>query len=225
MSRLGIKIKDARQKKGITQKQLGKKLGVSEKYVDEIETGKRILNDELIKKVSSILEEDINDLMINDIENSSREKSESTLSKELITVNKKEIEKVWDDAFSSVLKSIPIFDYDLNTLLGSKQLPIVSNKIEGYPKDKVFYLKIKDDDMLGFRISKGDLALCLTSHDIVNNTICLVDYNQNRGIRQVKKLEKDKVLLISNKDTLKIETLFIKDIKVIARLERLEIKL
>ena len=38
MSRVGEKIKDARLKSGLSQKALAKKLGVSDKFVNEVET-------------------------------------------------------------------------------------------------------------------------------------------------------------------------------------------
>jgi len=47
----------------------------------------------------------------------------------------------------------------MDKAVDAKQLPIIQNKVEGFPKDKVFYLIIEDDDMSGFRILKDDLAL------------------------------------------------------------------
>ena len=43
MSRVGEKIKEARLKSGMTQKVLAKKLGVAEKFINEVETGRRII--------------------------------------------------------------------------------------------------------------------------------------------------------------------------------------
>lgn len=40
MSRVGEKIKEARLKSGLTQKALAKKLGVSDKFINEVEIGK-----------------------------------------------------------------------------------------------------------------------------------------------------------------------------------------
>ena len=37
MSRVGERIKEAREKSGMTQKALAKKLGVAEKFVNEVE--------------------------------------------------------------------------------------------------------------------------------------------------------------------------------------------
>ena len=41
LSRVGEKLKEAREKSGLTQKALAKKLGVAEKYINEIELGRK----------------------------------------------------------------------------------------------------------------------------------------------------------------------------------------
>ncbi len=45
MSRVSDKIKEARLKKGLTQKQLAKKLGVAENFINEVESGRKIINE------------------------------------------------------------------------------------------------------------------------------------------------------------------------------------
>ena len=45
MSRVGEKIKEARLKAGMTQKALGKKLGVAEKFINEVEIGRKIVQE------------------------------------------------------------------------------------------------------------------------------------------------------------------------------------
>ena len=51
MSRIGEKIKNLRNKKGLTQKQLSKKLGVSESFINDIELGRKIINESLMTKL------------------------------------------------------------------------------------------------------------------------------------------------------------------------------
>ena len=62
MSRVGEKIKDARIKSGMTQKALAKKLGVAEKFINEVETGRRIVQESFIDKASKVLNTDLNDV-------------------------------------------------------------------------------------------------------------------------------------------------------------------
>lgn len=230
MSRVGEKIKDVRIKSGMSQKALAKKLGVAEKFVNEVETGRRIINEALIQRVSKVLNTDLNDVsMVVTDEDLNREKAsikeKTNLQPKSSSREKSEVNEVWNQAFGSVLKNVPIYDYNLNKVHGSRQLPVHSNKIEGHSSDKVFYLIIQDDDMNGFRIARNDIALCHSIREIENNAICLIEYNDKKAIRQIRKLDNTKVLLISNRGSVITETVTIKDIKPIAKLDKVEIQL
>lgn len=229
MSRAGEKLKNIRTELGLSQKQLARKLGVAESFINEVEIGRKILNESLMGKIAKLTGKNINDITMSIEEEASRENVD--VKAPVFKVNKpkaninNEVNDVWNNALSSVLKTIPIYKYDLKETAGSRQLPVISNKVEGHALDKVLYILIEDDDMIGFRISKGDLAFGHITHEIENNAICLVEYNGERAIRQVKKIDSSKVLLISNRGSLRTETAYIKDINVIAKLDRLEIQL
>ena len=62
MSRIGDKIKEARLKANIPQKALAKKLGVSEKYINEVEMGRKVAQESFINKASKLLNVDLNDV-------------------------------------------------------------------------------------------------------------------------------------------------------------------
>lgn len=221
MSRVGDRIKQVREIKKVSQKQLGKKIGVSESFINDIEMGKKVINEKLLEKISKILGEEIEDRSVafEDIE----ERSERKEKLERPIAGK--VNEVWNDAFSSVLKDVTIYKYDLVKTIGMKQMPIISNKVEGYALDKVLFLEIENDDMLGFRICSGDIAFAHLTHEIENNAISLVDYNGERVLRQIKKLDSNKVLLISNRISLKTDTVAHNDIKVIAKLDNIQFKL
>ncbi|SHK08076.1 Helix-turn-helix domain-containing protein [Clostridium cavendishii DSM 21758] len=230
MSRVGEKIKEARLKNGMSQKVLAKKLGVAEKFINEVELGRRILNESLIERIGKTLNTDLNDVsMVVTDEDLNREKAlfnetranQSKASKKADT----EVNEVWNQAFGSVLKNVPIYDYTLTKVQGSRQLPVHSNKIEGHASDKVFYLVVENDDMSGYRVAAGDIAFCHAIKEVENNAICLLDYNGKRAIRQVKKLDNTKVLLISNRGSVMTETVEIKKIQPVAKLDKVEIQL
>ena len=110
MSRVGDKIKEARLKEGLSQKALGKKLGVAEKFINEVELGRRIANEAFIEKVSKLLKTDLNDVsmvvtdealqeerkILKETNSFKSSKAQKSLGKE---------EEVWTNAFSSVLKN------------------------------------------------------------------------------------------------------------------------
>lgn len=221
MSRLGDRIKQVRETKAVSQKQLGKKIGVSESFINDIELGRKVINEKFIEKISKILGEEIEDTSVSfqDVEDAEERRPK------LERPNTGKVNEVWNDAFSSVLKDVIIYKYDLVKSIGVKQMPIISNKVEGYAQDKVLFLEIENDDMLGFRICSGDIAFAHLTHEVENNAISLVDYNGARVLRQIKKLDSNKLLLISNRVSLRTDTVQHNDIKVIAKLDRLEFKL
>ena len=229
MSRVGEKIKEARIQSGLSQKALAKKLGVAEKFINEVEMGRRIAQESFIDKASKILKADFNDvsMVVTDealLEERKAMKEMKTSFSEKNNNNTKK-DEVWTNAFSSVLKNIPIFDYSLKNSKGFKELPIHSNKVEGFNQDKVVYIEIQNDEMSGFRMLKGDLAFSVLVKEPSNNGIFLVDYKGKRAIRQIKLLGNSKALLVSNGGSLLTETMNLNEISVLAKLERLEIKL
>ncbi|MBZ9609619.1 helix-turn-helix domain-containing protein [Clostridium estertheticum] len=220
MSRAGDRIKEVRESKAISQKQLGKKIGVSENFINEVEMGKKIINEKFLEKISKILGEEIEDTSVSFQAAEYVEERKPKLERPSVG----KVNEVWNDAFSSVLKDVSIYKYDLAKAIGVKQMPIISNKVEGYAQDKVLFLEIENDDMLGFRICSGDIAFAHLTHEIENNAISLVDYNGERVLRQIKKLDSNKILLISNRVSLRTDTVKHNDIKIIARLDRVEFK-
>lgn len=221
MSRIGDKIRNARLKAKMSEKQLGKKIGTNEKFVKDVEAGRKIINDRVMDRISKVLGADLNDVTNSFEEEVIKEEKQNKVEKKQL----KKVNEVWDDAFGSVLKTVPIYGYDLNKSIGKRQLPVVSNKIEGFGKDKVLFLKIADDDMIGSRIAKGDIAFCHITNEMINNGIYLIERNDERVLRQIKKLDSQKILLISNGGRLNTETVTAKDIKILVKLHKVEINL
>ena len=223
MSRVGQIIKEARLKSGMSQKVLAKKLGVAEKYINDVELGRKVVQESFIGKAAKILNTDLNDINMVVTDEALMEERKT------LEVNKRpkkvETSEVWNDAFASVLKSVPVFDYSLNSIKGKKELPVHSNKVEGFPQDKVLYIEVQDNDMSGFRMVKGDLAFAHLVKEPSNNGIFLLDYKGERIIRQLKSLGNSKYLLVSNGGALLTETVTVKDFEVVAKLERIEINL
>lgn len=227
MSRVGEKIKEARLQSGMSQKALAKKLGVAEKFINEVEMGRRIAQESFIDKASKILKADFNDvsMVVTDEALLEEKKTIKEVKSNFSRNNKTNEDEVWTSAFSSVLKNVPIFDYTLKNSKGFKELPIHSNKVDGFAQDKVLYLEIQDDEMSGFRMLKGDLAFANLVKEPSNNGIFLVDYKGKRAIRQIKLLGNSKALLVSNGGSLLTETMNLNEFSVVAKLERLEIRL
>ncbi|OPX44372.1 anaerobic benzoate catabolism transcriptional regulator [Ruminiclostridium hungatei] len=242
MSRIGQEINKLRLQKGLTPKQLARTLGVSEGFILDIESGRKIISDDMIGRVSKALDFELGPIGLFASEDRQADRADNTQRNTAPAfaagrtavqmkavpkqpVQSQPVQEVWDDAFGNILKTVPVYDYRMDRLLDKKLLPIEKNKVEGFQKEKVFYLDIEDADMSGFRIFKGDRALSVLVGDIDADGIYFVEYNGTRAVRQVKKLQADRLLLVSNKGTLITETVSPKNIKVIARLVKLEISL
>lgn len=222
MSRVGENIKNTRIEKGLTQKQLGKKLGVAEGFINEVESGRKVINQQLIDRIGKVLGKDLNDITMSFEEEVYKEEKQTKFE---YKPKKENINDVWNEAFGSVIKNIPMYSYELNKVLGYKKMPLIENKIEGFPQDKALFLQIQDDEMMGFRIAKGDIAFANLTNEVQNNSICLVECGNERKIRQIKTLDSNKILLISNSGSVRTETIEKKNLKVIAKLNKLEISL
>ncbi|HEX2927120.1 MAG TPA: helix-turn-helix domain-containing protein [Ruminiclostridium sp.] len=242
MSRIGQEINKLRLKKGMTPKQLAKALGVSEGFVLDIESGKKIISDDMIGRVSKALDFELGPIGLfasdnkfapeignDDYVQSGRKSAPAapkigakTATRE---VSNEPVQQVWDDAFGNILKTVPVYGYKMDRIIDKKLLPIEKNKVEGYQKEKVFYLNIEDTDMSGFRIFKGDMAFGVLENQIDRDGIYLIEHNGERAVRQIKRLQGDKLLLVYNRGTLITETVDAREIKVVARLVKLEISL
>lgn len=246
MNRLALKVKQLRLEQNLTAKQLGKKLGVSESFIIDIEAGRKIINDKVMNGLIKILGRTLEDDMLHDAQSEESGGQADFVKKDINAIrrdaeeklkeNRKKLEirqeqvaskqtqPIWNSAFESVLKEIPVYDNEMDKVLDTRLLPIISNKVEGYTKDKVLFLQIQNNDMIGFRIVKGDVAFGHITHGIENTGIYLIEYNSNqkRVIRQLKRIDQNNVLLINNDGTLKTDTVSIKDIKILAKLDRIE---
>ncbi len=222
MSRVGEKIQNSRIKSGMSQKALGRKLGVSEGFINEVEMGKKVISHDIMDKISKILGKNLDDMVMS-FEEETFEK-DPHLDQPAKYKDNAKVNEVWTHALGSVLKAVPIYKYNLKEVIGTRDLPVKSNKIEGYAQDKVFYIQIEDDDMIGFRIAKGDMAFCHTTQEITNSAIYLVEYGKGPVIRQTKRLDAGKVLLISSKGNTITETIEIKNLKILAKLDKIEIE-
>lgn len=220
-NRIGKKIAEIRAKENLSQKQLAKKLGVAENFIKDVELGRKIINENLIDKISKLYNVNFQEGLDDD----SSDEDNFKRFKETPDKALKKANDVWTNAFSSVIKKVPIYDYSMTKPLGAIDMPILDNKVEGYNQDKVMFLKIEEDSMLSMRIHCDDLAFALVNSNIENNGIYFIQRGDERLIRQIKILDSEKILLISHKGALRTETVSKKEIKVLAKLLWLKVTL
>jgi transcriptional regulator with XRE-family HTH domain len=219
MSRIGDRIKTARISKNVSLKELGRKCGVSQSYISDVESGKRIINDALIKRISSILDINLNEAMLEDEEPSfDAEVSDQNTEPEGANIE-------WQSALSSIIKDVPVYDINMDKVLEYKHLPIVGNKIEGHNPDRLVYIKVPDNSMRGFRLRKDDLVMIALNHEFLGERLYFIEEDRAREIRHIKKLDGNNILISSQDASLKTRTCDIHGISIIGYLIKAEIML
>lgn len=207
MSRLGETIRAARLKAKITEKALGKKCGMAESVIKDIEMGTRIVSDDQAQRILKILgaENPIsNELEVaSEPEERPRPRPRAYVipapQPEATSVARAQTETdqatdAWLDALGGVVKRVPVMDEN-GVAIDHVLVPITGGKIEGGAPDKVLFYRCPDDMLRGFRIHAGDLLLTVPAAKIEDDQIMLLVYRDERIVRKVKKLDGNRVLL------------------------------
>lgn len=241
MSRLGDLLRTERLRRKMTLKQVARLGGVSEGYLKDVEEGKRIIADDqarrILKKIG-LKEHNEEGFTLDDIaatvdlQTSAVKPAPAPVKQEKA---KPESEKVyesntpvtggiWLDALTSVLKRVPVYNAVMKEV-DHRLLPILDGRIEGAAPDKVFYLEAPDDSMRGFRILREDICLIVPSTSPIDGAIMLVEYNQHRCLRKIKKLDAMNILLQSYDREYAAETCALPDVTFIGRAVKVEFRL
>lgn len=131
---------------------------------------------------------------------------------------------MWLDALSSVLKRVPVVNAVLEEV-DHKLLPVLQGRIEGASPDKVFYYKMPDDSMRGFRILRDDLCFTVPAGSPIDGAIMLVEIKGKRMLRKIKKLDALNILLQGYDREYTAEPFALPDITIIGRVVRVEFTL
>lgn len=245
MSRLGDLIKLERGRRGLSAKQVARKVGVSESYLLAVEQGTRIIADDQARRILKAMgmqQQTEADFSLDDIAATVDLQSASEeMQRAQTTVRKQqkarpEAEKVasteesgvsgsiWLDALSSVLKRVPVYNAVMKEV-GHRLLPVENGKVENAAPDKVFYFMAPDNDMRGFRVTRGDLVLVVPAAAPVDGAMMLIQTPQGRVLRMIKQLDNFKVLLQRYDAACESEVAPIDEVRVVGRCVRLEAEL
>ncbi len=244
MSRLGDLIRTERVRAKLTPKQLAKKCGMAESYIVAVEKGTRIIADDQARRILKCIglkEQTEADFSLDDIAatvdlatvNSPAAravaqpapKPRAPEAEVVASTDEKGVGgSIWLDALTSVLKHVPVMNAIMKPI-DHRLVPIVSGKIEGANPDKVFYYLAPDDSMRGFRIHQGDIALIVPAHSPVDGAVMLVEYNNHRYLRKVKKMADFTVILQSFDREYDAVTAQVSEVNFLGRAVKLEVTL
>ncbi|MEW9123230.1 MAG: helix-turn-helix transcriptional regulator [Thermotaleaceae bacterium] len=227
MSRVGDRIKEERIKKGITPKQLGKKCGVTESFIFEVESGKKIINEALIDRIGKALGVNLQESILLEPDKEEVVVAQKERKVEVIQPKREMVEPLaqWDYALSNIIKKIPIYDINMKKIKGHRSFPIIDRKVEGMNPEKLIYIEVPDQSMGGFHMGKGDRVLIFLNQQWTENSFFLLEAEGNKMIRKLKRAEGGKLQLISNQYEPKPLIKDAKEVKIIGKCLRIEIEL
>ena len=233
MSRLGDSIRAARLKAKMTEKALGKKCGMAESVIKEIESGRRIVSDEQAQRILKLLGADSPVSTELDVAAEPEVKLRPRPRAYVLPLSPespqqesaaRESSDAWLDALGGVVKRVPVTDENSN-VVDHVLVPVVGGKIEGGAPDKVFYFRCPDDALRGYRIHAGDLLLCVPAQKVEDGAISLFLLNGRRVARKANKLDGNRVHLQSYDREFTSQTLPAAEARVLARCVKLERRL
>ena len=159
MNPIALKIKDARIKANMSEKDLAKKCGVAPSYIIQIESGKKIINEVTAEKILAVFGQKVG------FDFGDQEEEEKPVEKK--PEKKKEVAPVyydvepndqWAGALANIIKKYPIEEVTTKKVIGSKELPIIAKKVEGFPWEKLMFVQAMNDDLKAVRIRKGEIG-------------------------------------------------------------------
>ena len=203
MSRLGDTIRNARLKAKLTEKALGKKCGLAESYIRDLESGRKIVSDEQAQRILKVL--GVASPVSTELDVAAeppvklRPKPRAyVLPVEQQAENARRAEEessdAWLDALGGVVKRVPVMAPD-GLVIDHVLTPIVGGKIEGGAPDKVLYYRCPDDMLRGFRVHAGDLLLVVPAAKVEDGALMLVEHGGERTVRKLMKLDGNRIQL------------------------------
>jgi len=237
MSVIGINIKNTRTKKNISLKELARKSGVTEQYLADIESGKKVPNHQVIETISKALGIGIDLLEPSYFSQYFEEDDDKKISKpgKENNIEDKHVEhdNTISSALSKAVRKIPVIDKITSAnefpskkdIVDYKYEPVFQNKGLNVSGEEFVYYIVQDDSMSNSRILKGDLALIFITDSIRNGDIVLLKDMNKTYLRRIAFLDSDNIIIYG--DNYEYEPLILnsKTINIIGKAVRIEFKI
>lgn len=238
MSRLGDLIHLERERRGLTAKKVAKLCAVSEKYILDVEQGKRIIGDDQARRILKTMgleHQTEADFSLDDIATTvdlhtiapTLPKTENDVQKPRrvasLPAEENEHGGIWLEALHGVLREVPVYNATWS-IVDHKTLAAAGGRIEGGPADKVLYFMVPDDSMRGFRVLQGDLLLVVPAQSPIDGAVMLLNLRGHYMVRKVK-LSGDRLMLLSYDHELDAQPVTLSSVTFVGRCARLEASL
>ena len=230
MSRLGDSIRAARLKAKMTEKGLGKKCGMAESVIKEIESGRRIVSDEQAQRILKLLGADSPVSTELDVAAEPEVKLRPRPRAYVLPLSPespqqesaaRESSDAWLDALGGVVKRVPVSD-EQGVVIDHVLTPIIGGKIEGGAPDKVLYYRCPDNALRGFRVYAGDLLLTVPASKAEDDRIMLICYKGQRIVRKLLRLDGNRIQMQTFDSEFRAEIAPSSEVQVLGRCVRLQ---
>ncbi len=230
MSRLGDSIRAARLKAKMTEKALGKKCGMAESVIKEIESGRRIVSDEQAQRILRLLGADSPVSTELDVAAEPEVKLRPRPRAYVLPLSPespqqesaaRESSDAWLDALGGVVKRVPVSD-EQGVVIDHVLTPIIGGKIEGGAPDKVLYYRCPDNALRGFRVYAGDLLLTVPASKAEDDRIMLICYKGQRIVRKLLRLDGNRIQMQTFDSEFRAEIAPSSEVQVLGRCVRLQ---
>lgn len=207
----------------MTAKALAKKMGVSESFLLDVELGRKVVNEAMIQRFSTLLGRNVSELGLDSFESAVyKEDKEDERKARVIQDQARRVEKpvvppvkneLWDQAFGSNLKNIPIYTPAFNQPTGQKLYPVEDGKVNGIAAEKAVLVRPINNELSGYGIYKNSLLLGSPIKALTQDGYYLVSVGGQNLIRKIKLLGNSKVVLLRREDKELSQTIPFKDVK------------
>lgn len=222
MNKTAEKIQLARLKKNMTTKALGKKCGLTANYIEQIESGKKIISESIAKKIFEVLEIRGDALSQEAMARRAEVVRQRPKPKpvEKIKHNSIDMTPSWSGALDNILRKYTVYNAHTKKEVGIRTIPTLDKKVEGYHCDKISFIEVFDNTMSGYNILEADVLMLFLTQDITNEKIYYFEYENRPYIRKLRKEQNRRVSLYSDNQTLTVDLDKIKLIGKVVKLER-----
>ncbi len=242
MSRLGDLIRLERTRRQMTCKQVARQCGVSEKFIQDVESGKRIIADDQARRILKTIglkEHTEADFTLDDIASTvdlqsamprirnaqeartAARESKTAPEDKKAAPEKLEAGSIWLDALQGVLRHVPVYNAVMKEV-DHRLLPVSDGRSAGAPADKVYYYMAPDNELRGFRVLRGDYLLVVPAQSPVDGSIMLLKTPVGHVLRKVTVLPRFQAMLQRFDQSCESEIKNFNELTIVGRCVRLE---
>lgn len=230
MNSVAEKIRAARSKAGISEKALAKKCGLSESYIKQIETGKKVINEQAAQKIFQVLGVDADLLQqgsrilasdVKPTQTTDLDRKKQRVKQENISIEPNE---QWSDALAHIIKQFPVIDLLSGKTIGIKEVPVLGKKIEECQWNKIRFFRVSDNLLAHLRIKSDDIVMVCETEEIINGKLMAFEMNGRCYLRKMWK-NKKKLLIstgLNNEEPVEYDA---EKVRVIGQCLKVEFKL